>query len=419
MALSSTKKTTISLYGLQISNLVIPLVIIPWLAIKLGIEQFGLYNFVFAIILYFNLLVDYGFNLTSTRDVAMHANNIQKTSEIFWVTVYARFILFLASFTLLLLLGLFFNIIKSHFELYLLAFIGTVTSLLSPTFYFQGLGKLETPSFINLIVRIASLPLIFLYVRKPTDLTCAIALALLPGLIAAVTCIYLIIKNKLVISVCISKKRIFSGLFSGLYPFITSGLSSIYTGSYQIIIGLVLGNSAVATFAVADKIIKALNALITPVSMAVYHDISKLLVSDYFSLIKLLKSIITINLIIGLILAFLIYFGYLDYIIIKVFSNKYSNSLYLLKTLAFGPLIFGLLQISYFVIIALKKEVYMSMIYGAVIIFSLPLQYILIRNSTLLGTATLMISTDFLIMSIATILAVRTLRKSIKVYATK
>ncbi len=386
------------------------MIVFPWLAFSLGIEQFGLYNFIFAILAYLSLLVDYGINLTATRDVAMNLNNVQKNSEVFWVSLWVKTLLCLISFFILLFLGLILDKISDHFSMYLLAFIMPISSLLSTTYFFQGLGKLEIPSFANLIVRLLSLPFLFLFVRSPSDLANAILIAALPGFVVAIFCMFLIRRYKLVKKVSITRQDIRNGFASGLYPFLTSGLSTIYTGSYLIIIGLVLNNSAVAVFAVADKIMKTLNAMITPISMAVYHDISKFVVSSLNGLKKLLKFVVFINITLGLVIALLIYSGGFDIIINLLFSDKYSGSLDLIRIVAVGPLFFGILQISYMLLLSMKKEVYMTKIYGLVLIVHLPLLLIISKEYKLVGSATLMIATDFLIMVAALIMSIRVLK---------
>ena len=73
----------ISLVVLQLINSVLPLLLIPYLLYTIGVEKFGIFSFITAIIMYGVKMSDYGFELSATYHISLHREHISKVSEIF------------------------------------------------------------------------------------------------------------------------------------------------------------------------------------------------------------------------------------------------------------------------------------------------------------------------------------------------
>jgi len=82
-----------SLSILQAVNMFLPLLTFPYLTRILSIEKFGLLMFAQSFILYFLILVDFGFNYSATREISIHRDDRKKISEIFSSVIQVKIIL--------------------------------------------------------------------------------------------------------------------------------------------------------------------------------------------------------------------------------------------------------------------------------------------------------------------------------------
>lgn len=80
--ITTIRNNIISLYILQFSNYILPLIIIPYLVRILGPEKFGIVSFGQSLMMYFVLVVNYGFNWSATRAIAMQRNNSYHVNKI-------------------------------------------------------------------------------------------------------------------------------------------------------------------------------------------------------------------------------------------------------------------------------------------------------------------------------------------------
>ena len=114
---------------LQGINYLLPLLALPFIFIKLGAENYGLVAFAYSISLFLNILVDFGFDLYSTREISINRSNKVKTDKIFSVTMISKLILLIIAFFLLLILTFTVEKFKVNSYVYYLMFFIVVGKL--------------------------------------------------------------------------------------------------------------------------------------------------------------------------------------------------------------------------------------------------------------------------------------------------
>ncbi|WP_265503647.1 oligosaccharide flippase family protein, partial [Providencia heimbachae] len=76
-------KNIFSMFSIQGVNYLIPLIMVPYLVRKLGLDGFGVYSIILAITQYFVIITDYGFSLSASRQIALNIQNKNIVSKVF------------------------------------------------------------------------------------------------------------------------------------------------------------------------------------------------------------------------------------------------------------------------------------------------------------------------------------------------
>lgn len=327
---------TIYLTALQGLNYIAPLIVFPYLMKTLGAEKFGYISFSLAVTQYLMLIIDFGFNLSATKRIALAKGNQQELNKVFTATVLSKIFLLIVSFVLLIAIESIprFSIYRITTFIMFLMVIGNTFSFV---WLFQGLGNIRIASIINTVAKLSILPLVFLFVKKQEDYLSAAFIQSLVFIISTLITILFIYKNKWVSFVKTSRNEILNEMKESFPLFISIAATSIYTSSFVVVLGYFTTPMEVGKYAAVDKLMRALCYLIfIPVSQAFYPKISRLAQENKAQAVKLT---IRIFFAVGLSMIFLLlgmFFG--GPLATKFLGNDYNGSEILCRILAFVPL---------------------------------------------------------------------------------
>ncbi|CAL2077235.1 oligosaccharide flippase family protein [Tenacibaculum dicentrarchi] len=334
---SSIFKNFSFLAVLQIFNLVLPLLTYPYLISILGAEYFGLISFSIATITYFNVVVDYGFNLTATREISINRDNLDKLTEIFSSVISIKIILMTICFLILLILILFFELFNSNTSIYLCTFGIVVGQVLFPVWFFQGMEKMKYITYLNVISKTIFTIAIFVFINEKEDILLVPIFNSSGAILSGILSFFILkkyFKIKFKFQSFLTLKKY---LVDGWNIFIIDFLPNLYNNFSVFFLGIFAPLEIVGFYALAMKLVGVLNSFIYVIRNVTYP----YLIKDQTKINVISKIIITVGLIFSVCV-----FIFSKLIVPLVFGKTGEESLIFLYILGLSPLFLSI-TISY------------------------------------------------------------------------
>ena len=257
---------------LQSINLLLPVLIIPFILNVYSVESYGEMAFATSICLFFNVVVDYGFNLTSTSEIGKSSHNIKKVSRIFTTTLVCKLCIFIVSFILYAIFVYIYSSIKveSSIEVYYMVFGLVIANTINPVWLFQGLGKLKVFSTINILCKISVVSGIFFIVDENTEFYVIPLMLSLAQIIPAVLSLIYAFKKMKVTITHIDTSLLKSYFIQGKEIFISRISVYSYTSLNIVFLEFFTSTIYVGYYSIAARVIGALNSIVSVISQVLF-----------------------------------------------------------------------------------------------------------------------------------------------------
>ena len=331
-------KDVVYLMALQGLNYVAPLIVFPYLMIVLGAEKFGYIGFSLSVNQYLMLLVDFGFNLSATKKIALAKNNSEELNKIFSATLWAKIGLLFISFLILLIFAFLIPRFKIYSTTLLIMFLMVVANTFSFVWLFQGLGKIRIISIINIISKFLILPLTFIFVKSSNDYNVAALIQSFVYILGSVITLGVLLYIKIITNWFTIIKNEIKEELKVAYPiFLSNAATSVYTALFVIILGYYSTPAEVGKYAASEKIMCGFCFLIfTPISQAFYPKISSMSLSSPKNSLDLTKKILIF--VIGIMIILFIFLFFFSSTIMHFLGKDYEGTEIIFRIMSIAPL---------------------------------------------------------------------------------
>lgn len=338
---SRLKENIFSLLVLQGANYLLPLIVVPYLVQVLGPSNFGRLAFAQAFVQYFIVLTDYGFNMTATRAVVRVRDDTRALSSLVSAIYGAKLSLMAAGFVLMMIALSFFSPDQRDYRLFMLAYLAVVGNVLFPVWLFQGLQQMRQITVLTIVSRLFVTLGIFLLVKGRDDLHAAAALQASGFVIAGILSI-IVMRRVATIHPCSPKlSDVKDALVEGWHVFVATIGGSLYSSSNVFFLGLLAPAAQVGYYAAAERLIRALQTAITPISQAVYPHVATLIMRSRQEALAFLRRLLRWQGAATLAISCAL-FVLAKPVSLALFGSNYGPSIPLLRTMAIIPFIVGL-----------------------------------------------------------------------------
>lgn len=270
--------TATALYASTVTSYILPLVTLPYLARVLTPDVWGIIVFVQSVNMYVGMLVNYSFDLSATRDVAVHRDHPEKLGEIVSGVLGARLAL---AGGCVLVLGASQLAFSTLYDLGWLLWLGLFTSVaygFGPFWYFLGVERVRWFTTLGVGGKICSLLLILWLVNQPADAWRVFAIYGATTVVVTLVAMAMIYRH--VPFQLPSVSYAIKTLREGWNLFVFHVSTSIYGTSNTIILGFLAPAGAVAFYAGAERIHNAITMMLQPVIQAMYPRAARMARSD-------------------------------------------------------------------------------------------------------------------------------------------
>ena len=356
---------------LQVAGYAFPLITMPYLARVIGVEGFGKIAFASAIMVWIQTIADWGFNYTATRDVAKNREDKDKVSDIFSRVLWARCLLMLLSFVLLVLLVLLIPKFRENTAVIFVTFLMIPGHIMFPDWFFQAMERMKYITILNLLSKLLFTILVFIFVKDKDDYILQPLFVSLGFVLAGIVAMYYILVKWKVELRLVPFKLVFATIKYSTDVFVNNIAPNLYNAFSTILLGILSGNAANGILDAGKRFYQIMYGFVSNVSRVFFPLLSRKLEKHAF--------FAKVYLLIGLFSSIFLFVG--APLLIKIFFGEdFNESVFVLRLISVSFLFLTMQSIygsNYLLIIGREKLMRNITIFSSIVgfVMAFPLIY--------------------------------------------
>lgn len=166
--MASVKKNFLYQATYQLLLILTPLITTPFLSRVLGAAQVGVYSYTYSITNYFVMFIVLGMSSYGVREIAACGSDRKKRTEIFWGMFSCQ--LLSSAIVMIVYVVYALNDPQGGFLLACVWGMWVLSAVLDISWLFFGVEEFKIPTIRSIITKLATLAIIFIFIRTPNDL---------------------------------------------------------------------------------------------------------------------------------------------------------------------------------------------------------------------------------------------------------
>ncbi|RUT80130.1 oligosaccharide flippase family protein [Ancylomarina longa] len=261
------------LAAMQVGILLLTLAIVPFLFRNLGADQYGVVVFANAVIFYFQILIDFGFQQSATKDLTLRLGKKNLVGNVFTTVYILKLLLSILSLIIVFLLCNLIVRFEQISDVILISLLLVVGKSLVPNFYYQAIEKMEFITIFNLAARSLFTICVFVFIDSKSS---AYDVQLINGisflLIGVISFVYTMMKGK--INFSLPPANYMKVFFLRCLNVFYSNLSLNVTQTTNILVlGFFRSDAIVAFYGIGEKFVAAGTGVMRALTQALYPKI--------------------------------------------------------------------------------------------------------------------------------------------------
>lgn len=262
-------KNTSMLYLLSIAKMIIPLITLPYLTRVLSVPEYGVVAYVKAAMTYMQIIIDFGFLLSGTKDVVLAGNDQNKINKEVSEVFFAKIALGIIALFCLFCITPFIRILRENLFYTFLSYISVFLTCFLMDFYFRGIEKMEIITMRFLVMKGIATILTFIFVKSDSDILMIPILDII-GTAVAILFVWRELKRQGVCIVRSVAKAVIIKLKESAIYFLSNMATTAFSAFITILIGIYIDEKEVAFWSICIQLVSAVQSLYSPITNGVY-----------------------------------------------------------------------------------------------------------------------------------------------------